>query len=211
MKEKSQNDLIVQESQQSPEVAGAVSLTSVLKKFITELFSGLTSSCSSSGGLFASSVSGAFSSSAAGLSSGAALSASGCGNDWESCCTLAASSYVVTKSYPLRMMLEQQSRYASSECLNRSIELGAQFQPCLCLHRPASTISLLLMCVSHPSLIDIQQCVRVMALEISEKHKYLTMSCTLIAFFHFVFILGFIKHSPICGENCVGKKNLQSL
>lgn len=101
MKEKSQNDLILQESQQSPEVAGSVSLTSVFKKFITELFSGLTSSCSSSGGLFPSSVSGAFSSSAAGLSSGAALSASGSGNDWESCRTLAASSYVPSQRISL--------------------------------------------------------------------------------------------------------------
>lgn len=96
MKEKSQNDPIVQESQQSPEVAGAASLTSVLKKFITELFSGLTSSCSSSGGLFASSVSGAFSSSGA-----AAFSAPGSGNDWESCRTLAASSYMPSQRISL--------------------------------------------------------------------------------------------------------------
>lgn len=102
MRGKSQNDLILQESQQSPEVvAGAVSLTSVLKKFITELFSGLTSSCSSSGRLLPSSLAGAFSSSAAGLSSGAALSASGSGNDWESRSTLAASSYMASQRISL--------------------------------------------------------------------------------------------------------------
>ena len=44
---------------------------------------------------------------------------------------------------------------------NRSIEMGAQFQPCLCLLRPMATITLLLMPVpplhTH-TLIDIQQC-----------------------------------------------------
>lgn len=66
---------------------------------------------------------------------------------------------------PLRGMSEQQSWYASSERLNRSIEMGAPFQPCLCLPGAWSTISLLLMCLSHPSLIDIQQCVRIMVWE----------------------------------------------
>lgn len=98
---KSQNDLILQDSQQSLEVAGAASPTSVLKKFITEFVSGLTSSCSSSGGPFPSSASGAFSSSAAGLSSVAALSASGSGNDWESCGMLTVSSYMPSQRISL--------------------------------------------------------------------------------------------------------------
>lgn len=36
---------------------------------------------------------------------------------------------------------------AAAVSLNHSIEMGAQFQPCLCLLRALSTISLLLMCV----------------------------------------------------------------
>lgn len=63
----------------------------------------------------------------------------------------------ITESQPLRSASRQRSSYVRR--LNRSIETGAQFRPCLCLLAGRPTISLLLTCVSHPSLVDIQQCV----------------------------------------------------
>lgn len=63
----------------------------------------------------------------------------------------------ITESQPLRSVWRRRSSYVRT--LNRSIETGAQFRPCLCLLGASPTIGLLLTCVSHPSLVDIQQCV----------------------------------------------------
>lgn len=107
--------------------------------------------------------------------------------------------------------------------------MGAQFQPCLCLLGALATITLLLMCVSHPSLIDIQQCVRVMPLEFSENpntsrccdgessaNSYLNVSFIFIVYCNFNLgertksssILHYVKYSP--GEKAQRSERMKS-
>ena len=76
----------------------------------------------------------------------------------------------ITESQPLRSAWRQRGSYAHR--LNRSIETGAQFRPCLCLLAASPTISLLLTCVSQPSLVDIQQFVPAMSSGMPGKLKY---------------------------------------
>lgn len=77
----------------------------------------------------------------------------------------------ITESQPLRSVRRRRRRRSSYvRTLNRSIETGAQFRPCLCLLGASPTISLLLTSVSRPSLVDIQQCVSAMP---AEALKYL--------------------------------------